>query len=131
MFEKIRRTDKVDVNMAMVGTLMKYQKDINEHLKGTDIRCSLHPKSDLEPCTSCSIYKKCKKHKKERDYIKTNHTAYNTSKRRKQKESKGQHKTAIMDSYYEESVAEYPCGEFEFTCPDKETCNEGQYCPYI
>ena len=130
MQEKIRRKDKVEVDMAVVGTLMKYQKDINEHLRGTNFRCSLHPKSDLEPCTSCSLYKICKKHKKERDYIETNHTAYKDSKRRKQKESKCDRKNAIEDLYKDDSESEYPCGDFEFSCPNKENCNGGQQCPY-
>ena len=129
MLEKIRRTKKVDINMAMVGTLMKYQKDINERLRGTNLRCTLHPKLDVEPCASCSLYKKCKKNKKEREYIHTNHIAHNTSKRRKQKECKGELNNTIMDSY-DETVTDYPCGEFEFTCPDKEACDGGQYCLY-
>jgi len=130
MLEKIRRKDKVEVDMAMVGTLMKYQKDINEKLKGSGVRCNLHPKSDLEPCRSCEIFEKCRSCKKERDYIKTNQISYKSSKRRKQKESKGESKTIIMDSYEDDSAAEYPCGEFDFTCPNIESCEGGQYCPY-
>ena len=71
MHEKIRREDKVKIDMAIVKELMRYQEELNHSLRKTRYRCKLLPKSDLYPCSTCPKFKVCEKHAKERDYINT------------------------------------------------------------
>ena len=130
--EKMRKKDKTAIDMAVVGVLMKNQKDINENLKGTGIRCSLYPKPDLEPCISCPIYEKCKTHKRERTYIDENQTSHKTSKRSMQKGNKENLRNETISSHscdYADET-EYPCEDFAFACEDKEACNQGINCPW-
>jgi len=129
MQEKIRRKDKVDLDMAVVEELKSYQKQLNHYLRGTKYQCTLHPKSDLFPCCSCSRFKLCNKHKREREYIESNKESYTTSKRRERKEEKGKMRSETMD-YHEAKGKVYPCEPFDFCCPDKDKCNEGQNCSF-
>ena len=69
MQEKIRREDKVRIDMAVVEELIRHQKEVNHYLKNSEYRCNLHPKPDLYPCCSCSRFELCNKHKREREYI--------------------------------------------------------------
>lgn len=128
MQEKIRRKDKVEINMAVVEELLRHQNEVNHYLKNSKkYRCSLHPRKDLYPCLSCSKYDICQKNKKERDYIHNEQLSYTTSKRRMQKDDKEKLKSEILDSH-EGKEKVYPCEPFDYCCPDKEKCNEGQNC---
>ena len=127
--EKVRRQDKVDVDMALVEELKRYQKHTNNRLKSNGVRCTLHPKPDLEPCKSCPKYQICKSSKKERAYILSDTTSYNSSKRRKRQDEKSEAQSNVMDSH-EEKEKIYPCAPFDFDCPDKDLCDEGRNCPW-
>lgn len=127
--EKVRRQDKKDVDIAVVEELKRYQKGINNRLKGSVARCTLHPKPDLEPCKSCRKYHICKRSKKERAYILSDTTSYNSSKRRKRQNEKSVTQSSVMDSH-EVKEKVYPCEPFDFGCPDKDFCDEGRNCPW-
>ena len=131
MQEKIRREDKVKVDMAVVKELLRHQGEVNHYMKTSscNYRCNLHPKPNLYPCCSCSRFELCKNHKREREYIKSNKESYNTSKRRECKDDKGKMQSEVLDSH-EEKQTIYPCEPFDFDCPDKDNCNEGQNCSW-
>ena len=131
MQEKIRRTDKIEVDMAVVKNLQYHQNEINHYMKkdGSSQRCNLYPKADLYPCNVCSRLKLCIKHKKERDYIKSNSDSFCTSKRRGKKEEKKELQSKTLKSHGEVKET-YPCEPFDFCCPEKGKCNKGKNCPF-
>lgn len=127
MLEKIRRKDKVKhVKMNVVQKLLQHQMEMNSNSNNP---CTLHPKSDLIPCCDCPIFQLCYKHEWEREYIKSNKDSYNTSKRRNRKEEKRKMKFDIMESH-EDKENIYPCNPFDFSCPERDNCNEGKNCPW-
>jgi hypothetical protein len=129
MQEKIRRKDKVDVDIAIVEILKRHQRSMNHYFKNSGRGCNLYPRKNLYPCSVCSKYGVCITHKKERDYIKGEVDSYKTSKRRERKSDKGKEKDHVLNSH-EAKESKYPCEPFDFGCPNKDDCNEGQSCSW-
>lgn len=125
--EQPNKAKKVD--MSIVQQLFRWCQEINVTLAGTGVSCNLHPRTS-EPCISCKYRKKCHHYEWERDYIYKQKEAERTSEIRKKKNAKAQNKQRVFEHSLNSEEAVYPCEPFDFACPDRETCNEGQNCPW-
>lgn len=148
--EKIKRTDKVVVDMAKVKQLLTWRDMRNCQLEGTQYFCSLHPEESKRICIDCprTIRKACFNWKPEREYI------YGTAEikgapRRKRKQDNPKHwgmeSTSKEDndenieynvveedeSSITETDKKYPCLEMNYACPAREKCNFGESCEYF
>lgn len=127
MFKKNQKKSKVKkVDMGIVKWLLMCRDKRNDQLAATKYFCTLRPKKNEEPCASCVYFNKCRHYRWEREYIHKEEQAYKTSKTRKKK--KGDKYQEIIELNY--LTEEYPCYPFEFDCPDRETCEVGQFCPW-
>lgn len=117
------------VDMSIVQQLLRWREEINAILAGTGVSCNLHPKTS-EPCISCEYRRKCRHYEWERDYIYKKEEAKRTSKVREKKKDKVQRKQENLENCLSSEIPVYPCEPFDFACPDRETCNEGQNCPW-
>lgn len=149
--EKIKRTDKVVVDMQKVNQLLKWQEMRNCQLEGTSFFCNLHPEESKRICTDCpqTMRKACFNWKPEREYI---HGTAETkgAPRRKRKQDNPKHWGMEITSKAEEddenieynvieedesSITEidkkYPCLEMNYACPAREKCNFGESCEYL
>ena len=142
--EKIRRADKVSVDMGIVEQLITYKDMRNCQLEGTKYFCNLYPDINKRACKDCpkTMRELCEDSKREREYIHAQDaTKANPRRKRKQENPKKQileisvRTTEEDDTYlYEEQTdpiaAKYPCEDMYFACPDKEKCQYGKECPY-
>lgn len=137
--EKIQRKNQVGkLDLEKVRWLQKIQKNRNQELKGTGFFCSLHPNKNKVSCKGCSHYEKCLHYKWERDYL-NKEDSKKANKRRKSKQENPKRKveTAYLedneqyaDFEQNEEDTKFPCGDMNFACPDRETCEGGKNCPW-
>lgn len=148
--EKIRRSDKVSVDIGIVEQLIIYRDMRNCQLEGTKYFCNLYPDMNKRACKDCpkTMCELCTEHKKEREYIHTQEaTKGNQRRERKQTSPKiigpkeigevTDEDEEFIDNYAEEEPIKepagdkrYPCYPMEYACPKKDECNCGENCSY-
>ena len=146
MQEKIRRTDKVSIDMQIVEQLKTYRGMRNCQLEGTNQFCNLFPDMNKRVCKGCpkTMREMCETYKKEREYIHSQEETKGTPRRqRKQQNLKRIQSDEISAQIADEDEAylyedqdvdsmaeQYPCRTMYFACPDKDFCEFGEKCPY-
>ena len=127
MLNKGQKQSKIKkVDMGVVRLLLIWRNKRKEQLAATKHTCTLRPKKNSGPCISCGYYEKCHHYRWEREFIHKHQEAHKASKIRKKKQG-DKYQDMIELNCLEE---EYPCYPMNFACPDKETCEMGQFCPW-
>ena len=145
MQEKIRRTDKVSIDIKVVEQLRTYRGMRNCQLEGTNHFCNLYPDMNKRVCKSCpkTMREMCTDHKREREYIHAQEETKGAPRRqRKQQnlkkiqseisaqEADGEEVYLYEDQDVDPIAEQYPCRVMYFACPDKDFCEFGKKCPH-
>lgn len=145
MQEKIKRTDKVSIDMQVVEQLKTYRGMRNCQLEGTKHFCNLYPDMNKGVCKSCpkTMSKVCENHKKEREYIHAQEETKGAPRRQRKQQNLKRFQSEVSAQIADEdevymyedqdadpTAEQYPCRSMYFACPDKDFCEFGEKCPY-
>ncbi len=123
-----KKTRKRKADKQEVQRLKQWRKKRNRSLKGTNYRCTLHPKK-CEPCTSCFYREACFRYVNARFYLLLQEKRIRDAQMRKARKRRKEynHYDVILGEEYNDA---FPCEPFDISCPDREKCQNGRFCSW-